>query len=921
MSLFNSLFAKEKKTDANNGKEDVTQNLDLSGLKYFEKKEQLKHIKKLESIVNKIKACEDIVSNESKPLNDDEAEEYFKNKTTEFKERVAKGESLDDILPEAFAIVRVASARILNMRHYDVQLMGGIVLHQGRVAEMQTGEGKTLVATLPAYLNALAGKGVHVVTVNEYLAKRDAEWMGKLYNYLGLTVGCVYRDMSKEERKRAYECDITYATNSEIGFDYLRDNMEVESKNRVQRGHSFVIVDEVDSILIDEARTPLIISGSSGEVSDLYVNVNRFVKRLREGDYELEEKDNRAYLTEDGLDKAETYFNMSDKSDYEQTQIRTHINTALRANFLMHANKDYIVENGEIVIVDEFTGRKMVGRRYSEGLHQAIEAKENVKIKKESVTIASITFQNYFRMYRKLSGMTGTAYTEEAEFRGIYNLDVVKIPSNKPVVRVDEPDKIYAYRNEKIEAVIEDIKECYEYGQPVLVGTTSVEASEELSIKLRKMGIKHNVLNAKLHAEEAEIIAQAGRLNAVTIATNMAGRGTDILLGGNPENLAKAQMRKKGYSLDLIKIATAKNPVEEEEQEEARRTYKELYKKFVGECAEERAKVLEKGGLRVIGTERHEARRIDNQLRGRSGRQGDKGSSCFYLSCEDDIARLFGGEKLQSAVAMGGGNIQMGLLSRLIEAAQKRCEENNYAIRKRVLEYDDVMNKQRQLIYTERNEVLDGKDVHDQILKYFKPIVEEIVYKYLDAEGEVTDERIALFNRDLEDNILERGTNLITREVYENKSDEKIEEYVYDTLVEQYEAKIKRADEENISFKETERNVLLRQVDKNWMQHIANMDQLRKSIGLRALAQRDPVIEYRREGMDMFDQMIENIQETTARILAKIDIEAVIERKNLLLQHIQRHVTVRNTNENKTVGRNDPCPCGSGKKYKNCCGK
>ena len=921
MSLFNSLFAKEKKTDANNGKEDVTQNLDLSGLKYFEKKEQLKHIKKLESIVNKINACEEVVLHQTAPFNIDEAEEYFKNKTAEFKKRVAKGESLDDILPEAFAIVRVASARILNMRHYDVQLMGGIVLHQGRVAEMQTGEGKTLVATLPAYLNALAGKGVHVVTVNEYLAKRDAEWMGKLYNYLGLTVGCVYRDMSKEERKRAYECDITYATNSEIGFDYLRDNMEVESKNRVQRGHSFVIVDEVDSILIDEARTPLIISGSSGEVSDLYVNVNRFVKRLREGDYELEEKDNRAYLTEDGLDKAETYFNMSDKSDYEQTQIRTHINTALRANFLMHANKDYIVENGEIVIVDEFTGRKMVGRRYSEGLHQAIEAKENVKIKKESVTIASITFQNYFRMYRKLSGMTGTAYTEEAEFRGIYNLDVVKIPSNKPVVRVDEPDKIYAYRNEKIEAVIEDIKECYEYGQPVLVGTTSVEASEELSIKLRKMGIKHNVLNAKLHAEEAEIIAQAGRLNAVTIATNMAGRGTDILLGGNPENLAKAQMRKKGYSQDLIKIATAKNPIEEEEQEEARNTYKELYKKFVGECAEERAKVLEKGGLRVIGTERHEARRIDNQLRGRSGRQGDKGSSCFYLSCEDDIARLFGGEKLQSAVAMGGGNIQMGLLSRLIEAAQKRCEENNYAIRKRVLEYDDVMNKQRQLIYTERNEVLDGKDVHDQILKYFKPIVEEIVYKYLDAEGEVTDERIALFNRDLEDNILERGTNLITREVYENKSDEKIEEYVYDTLVEQYEAKIKRADEENISFKETERNVLLRQVDKNWMQHIANMDQLRKSIGLRALAQRDPVIEYRREGMDMFDQMIENIQETTARILAKIDIEAVIERKNLLLQHIQRHVTVRNTDENKTVGRNDPCPCGSGKKYKNCCGK
>ena len=908
MGFFNSLFTKERKDNDNK-----TNNGDLDGLKLFERQEQIKHRKKLESIADKIESLEP----DFEKLSDDE----LKGKTAEFKERIAKGEKLDDLLPEAFAVVREAGKRVLNMRHYKVQLMGGIVLHQGRIAEMQTGEGKTLVATLPAYLNALAGKGVHIVTVNEYLAKRDAEWMGKIYRFLGLTVGCVYRDMRKEERKRAYQCDITYATNSEIGFDYLRDNMEVELENIVQRGHHFAIVDEVDSILIDEARTPLIISGSAGKVSDEYVKVDRFVKRLRDDDYEINEKDNHAFLTEEGIDKAESYFNMDNLDEMERTQIRTHINTALRANYLMHANKDYIVENGEIVIVDEFTGRKMIGRRYSEGLHQAIEAKENVKIKQESVTIATITFQNYFRMYHKLSGMTGTAYTEEAEFRGIYNLDVVKIPSNKEVVRIDEPDKVYAKREDKIEAVIEDVKACYEYGQPVLVGTTSVEASEELSIKLRKLGIKHNVLNAKLHAEEAEVIAQAGRLGAVTIATNMAGRGTDILLGGNAENFAKNQMKREGFAPELIEVATAFYQIDDAEQIKARERYTVLLAEHKEACAKEKEEVLEKGGLRVIGTERHEARRIDNQLRGRSGRQGDKGSSCFYLSCEDDIARLFGGDKLKSAVELSGGNIQMGLLSRLIETAQKRCEENNYAVRKRVLEYDDVMNKQRQLIYTERNEVLAGKDVHEQILKYFEPLVAEIVYKYLDAEGEVTDERIELFNRDLEDNLLARGTNLITHEVYENKSDEKIEEYVYDTLVEQYENKIKRAEEEGIHFKGTERNMLLRQVDRHWMQHIAAMDQLRKGIGLRAIAQRDPVIEYRREGMDMFDQMIDNIQETTAKNLIKIDIEAVIERKNMFVQQMQRHVTVRNTDANKTVGRNDPCPCGSGRKYKNCCGK
>ena len=880
---------------------------------FFFKREQNKHRKKLEVIADKIEALEPAFS----VLSDDE----LKNKTVEFKERLANGEKLDDLLPEAFATVREAGKRVLNMRHYKVQLMGGIVLHQGRIAEMQTGEGKTLVATLPAYLNALTGNGVHIVTVNEYLAKRDAEWMGKIYKFLGLTVGCVYREMTKEARKQAYACDITYATNSEIGFDYLRDNMEVEKDHVVQRGHAFAIVDEVDSILIDEARTPLIISGSAGRVGDEYVKADRFVKSLREGDYELNEKDNHAILTEDGTDKADRYFDMDNVAPEMQAQIRTHINTALRANFLMHANKDYIVENGEIVIVDEFTGRKMVGRRYSEGLHQAIEAKENVKIKRESVTIATITFQNYFRMYKKLSGMTGTAITEEAEFRGIYNLDVVQIPSNKEVVRIDEPDKVYAHREDKIEAVIEDIKECYEYGQPVLVGTTSVEASEELSKKLRKIGITHNVLNAKLHAEEAQVIAQAGKLKAVTIATNMAGRGTDILLGGNPEFIAREKMKREGFAPELIEVATAFNALTEEEEIKARERYTELLAVAREQTAKEKEEVLEKGGLRVIGTERHEARRIDNQLRGRSGRQGDKGSSCFYLSCEDDIARLFGGDRLKATVEMGGGNIQMGLLSKLIETAQKRCEENNYAVRKRVLEYDDVMNKQRQLIYTERNEVLAGKDVHEQILKYFEPIVADIVYKYLDAEGEVTDERIEAFNRELEDTILAKGTNLISHKVYEDKSDDKIEEYVYDTLVEQYEAKIKRAEEEGINFRATERNALLRQVDRHWMDHIAAMDQLRKGIGLRALAQRDPVIEYRREGMDMFDNMIEDIQNRTATMLAKLDVDAIIERKNLYIQEMKRHVTIRNTSPTKTIGRNDPCPCGSGRKYKNCCGK
>lgn len=879
-------------------------------LDFLFKNEKAKQLKKLEKIADKV----DALAEKYSAFTDEE----LKAETPRLKALLAEGATTDDILPEAFAVVREAGARVLNMRHFRVQIIGGIALHQGRIAEMQTGEGKTLVATLPAYLNALTGKGVHVVTVNEYLASRDAEWMGKIYRFLGLSVGVIVRDMSHEDRKRAYSADITYGTNNEFGFDYLRDNMEVELERKVQRGHEFAIVDEVDSILIDEARTPLIISGSGSESSELYVTADRFVKTLKEDDVILEEKDNHVFLSESGIEKAERYFRIANLGDGENAELSSRINSALRANYLMHGDKDYIVENGEIVIVDEFTGRKMVGRRYSEGLHQAIEAKEGVRIRKESVTIATITFQNYFRMYKKLSGMTGTAVTEEAEFQGIYSLDVMPIPSNMPVIRNDEPDKIFATKADKLTAVVEDILDCSARRQPVLVGTTSVQASEELSTILRKKGVKHNVLNAKLHAEEALVIAQAGRVGAVTIATNMAGRGTDILLGGNPEFMAKKAMEKEGFSSELIEVATAFNTLTDEEEIKARERFKALLSSFRQETLKEKQEVIALGGLRVIGTERHEARRIDNQLRGRSGRQGDPGSSCFYISCEDDIARLFGGDKIKALIAYGGGAMQIGALSKAIESAQKRCEENNYAIRKNVLNYDDVMNKQRQLIYEQRDEVLAGKDVHEQILKYFEPIVENICYGFLDKEEEVD---IKAFNTALEQKLLNAGTDIITQDIVENMATEKVVELVYSTACEQYEAKIVRAKEEQIDFRATERNMLLRQVDKHWMRQIEAMDALRKGIGLRGLGQRDPVMEYRREGFEMFDAMVEDIQEKTATLLAKADIEMIIERKNIYLARMQNRITVRNTDPNRTVGRNDPCPCGSGKKYKNCCGR
>ena len=875
-----------------------------------EKKRQLK---KLEVTADKIEK----LSDKYKAMSDEE----LSSQTAALKARYAAGETLDELLPDAFAVVREAGARVLNMRHFHVQLLGGIVLHQGRIAEMQTGEGKTLVATLPAYLNALSGKGVHIVTVNDYLAKRDAEWMGKIYKFLGMSVGVVTQGMSNAERKAAYAADITYATNNEIGFDYLRDNMVTEREKAVQRGHEFAIVDEVDSILIDEARTPLIISAMAGESGELYVQTDRFVKSL-DGDEDVikDEKDNHVYLSEQGVEKAERYFRIDNLGDAENAELSMRINSALRANYLMHLNKDYIVENGEIIIVDEFTGRKMSGRRYSDGLHQAIEAKEQVAIRKENKTIATITFQNFFRLYKKLSGMTGTAMTEEAEFRGIYELDVVPIPPNLKVVRVDEADKIFRTKAEKYAAVIEDVREAHEKGQPVLVGTTNVAASEELSDLLRKERIPHNVLNAKHHTEEAAIIAQAGREGAVTIATNMAGRGTDILLGGNPEFMAKQKMEKEGFTPELIETASAFNAVSAEEEVNARARYNELIAEFKKETDAAKEKVRELGGLRVIGTERHEARRIDNQLRGRSGRQGDPGSSCFYLSFEDDLLRIFGGDRLKGL--MGEGQmLQVSILSRQIEVAQRRCEENNYAIRKHVLNYDDVMNKQRQLIYAERNAVLDGKDVHEQILKYFEPLALSIVGTFVNYDESEEEVDIASFNSALELKLLEKGTGLITPELLTELSEEKIEELVLETTIKQYEAKMKKAEENRIDFKRTERNVLLNQVDRQWMNHISNMDALRKGIGLRGYGQKDPVMEYRREGFEMFDAMIETIQDNTAMILAKLDVDAAIERINLYTREQQRRVTVVNTEKKKQPGRNDPCPCGSGKKYKNCCGR
>ena len=897
-----------------------------------------KEVGRVMPIVEKINSLEPTVEK----LTDAE----LRAKTDEFKSRLQKGETLDDILPEAFATVREASKRVLGMRHFDVQLIGGIILHQGRIAEMKTGEGKTLVATLPVYLNALTGKGVHVVTVNDYLAKRDSEWMGKLYKFLGLTVGLVISGMTPKQKKEAYAADITYGTNNEYGFDYLRDNMVIRKEEMVQRELNYAIVDEIDSILIDEARTPLIISGTAAESSDLYSKADDFVKRLKaktiieedtkdldqaedneKYDYVIDLKAKSATLTEKGTKKAEEYFKLENLNDIENSDIVHYINKALHAHGIMKKDIDYIVKDGEVLIVDEFTGRIMYGRRYSDGLHQAIEAKEHVKIANESKTLATITFQNYFRMYNKLSGMTGTAMTEEAEFREIYNLDVISIPTNKPMIRQDLNDIIYKNEKAKFRAVVEDIRKSHEKGQPVLVGTVSIENSEKLSNILKREGIKHEVLNAKYHEKEAEIIAQAGKYGAVTIATNMAGRGTDIMLGGNSEFLAKQEMRKQGYSDELIEQANAHNETEDEEILKARETFNKYQNKFEEEIKEEKEKVLAAGGLKIIGTERHESRRIDNQLRGRSGRQGDPGESRFYIALDDDLMKIFGGDMITSVYntlkADENMPIEMGLLSKTVENAQKRVEGQHFSIRKHVLQYDDVMNTQREIIYSQRREVLDGKDLKEKIQKMMHSVIEEIILTHeteegLDKEGVKTEVKAIL---DIELNDVNDNTQELIEELY-NK------------VIENYTAKEKEIGEQTL--RELERVVMLKVVDQKWMDHIDAMDELKDGIGLRAYGQKDPVALYKLEGFDMFEQMTNDIKIDVVKILTHLQGPQKVERKQTVkitgegLKQ-DRETAVPNKsqnapntpvkNEGPQVGRNDQCPCGSGKKYKNCCGK
>ena len=877
-----------------------------------------RQIKKLKKTADKIEALSDKYRNMS--------DESLKGCTEEFKNLLASGSTLDDILPDAFAAVREAAERVLGLRPYYVQLLGGIALHQGRIAEMKTGEGKTLTEALPAYLNALTGKGVHIVTVNDYLAGRDQEWIGKIFRFMNLSVGVIAPEMPFAKKKEAYAADITYGTNNEFGFDYLRDNMVVSKDKMVQRGHNFAIVDEVDSILIDEARTPLIISGKGGKSSENYIIANRFARSLHEGlDFVIEEKEKSVSLTEDGIAKAEKYYKVDNLSDVDNTELNHYIRQALKANYIMKKDADYIVSDGEVLIVDEFTGRIMIGRRYNEGLHQAIEAKENVRIRDENKTLATITFQNYFRLYKKLSGMTGTAKTEEQEFTGIYDLDVVVIPTNLPMIRRDENDQIYTTVQGKNKAILQDIEECHKTGQPVLVGTVTVEKSEELSKLLGRKGIPHNVLNAKNHKKEAEIIAQAGRKGAVTIATNMAGRGTDIMLGGNPEYMAKSKMEKDGYPSDIIEAATSFAKTEDEEVLRAKAEYDRHYKAFKEITDKEKEEVVALGGLRIIGTERHESRRIDNQLRGRSGRQGDPGSSVFYISLEDDIARIFGGDKLKSVTEWlkveEDMPISNKIISNQIEKAQKMVESRNYSVRKHVLSYDNVMNKQREIIYGERNKVLTGVDVHDQILKMIDPLAEEIIGYYADYKEDYNAWDYEDFNKSLEQRLLPAGSNLMTPELAGCFDVYKLKEAVVKLATESYEQKIAKAKEDGFDFSECERVFLLKNVDKQWMDHIDAMDQLRKGIGLRAYGQRDPVIAYQQEGFEMFDEMVKRIQRDTVVQLMKVEVVKQDEGASKMKIGQQAAAKKAPAVSGKGVGRNDPCPCGSGKKYKNCCGR
>ena len=906
-----------------------------------------KEVKRIMPIVNKINSLEP----EMEKLTDHE----LKEKTQYLKKELENGKTLDDILPEVFAVVREASKRTLGMRHFDVQLIGGIILHQGRIAEMKTGEGKTLVATLPVYLNALEGKGVHVITVNDYLAKRDSEWMGKLYKFLGLSVGLVIAGMDPQAKQKAYSADITYGTNNEFGFDYLRDNMVIYKNQLVQRGLHYAIVDEIDSILVDEARTPLIISGRANESSDLYKKANDFVRKLEvkviveedvkdfeqaedneNYDYIVDLKAKSASLTQKGTKKAEEFFGLENFNDLENSTLVHHVNQALRAHGVMKKDIDYIVKDGEVLIVDEFTGRIMYGRRYNNGLHQAIEAKEKVKIADESKTLATITFQNYFRMYDKLSGMTGTAMTEESEFEEIYNLDVVEIPTNKPMVRKDENDVIYKNENAKFRAVVEEVKESYEKGQPVLIGTVSIEKSEKLSKLLKEARIPHEVLNAKSHEKEAMIVAQAGKYGAVTIATNMAGRGTDIMLGGNSEYLAKEEMRKNKVPSNLIEEANTYYETDDQDILRAREQFNILVKKYDDQIKEEKQKVIDAGGLKIIGTERHESRRIDNQLRGRSGRQGDVGESKFFIGLDDDLMKIFGGDAITKVYNTLGADenipIAAKMISRAVENAQKKVEGRNFSIRKNVLKYDDVMNAQREIIYKQRREVLDGEDIHSNILNMINSIAEETVSMFIEGEDgksvnvESLNTEIAnIFGLDMSEYIKE----------HKNDSNSIIEE-----LQKQATQKYQEKEEEITSDKirELERVVMLKVVDEKWMNHIDSMDELKNGIGLRAYGQQDPVIKYRMEGMDMFEEMVANIKVDVVKILMNIrkqngDVKrqeaakitgAALEAINSVdggkkINTPEYSQTV--VNEGPKVGRNESCPCGSGKKYKNCCGK
>lgn len=939
-----------------------------------------RELKRIQPICNSVLALEDKYKGMS--------ESELKNQTNVLKERLKNGETTDDILPDAFAVCREASDRVLGMRHFPVQIIGGIVLHQGRIAEMKTGEGKTLVATLPAYLNGLTGEGVHIVTVNDYLARRDSEWMGKLYRYLGLTVGLIVHDQEGDERKKAYDADITYGTNNELGFDYLRDNMVVYKEGKVQRGHAYAIVDEVDSILIDEARTPLIISGKGDKSTDLYERADNFAKTLKcqrfaeidakedkeemykeEGiDYIVDEKAKSATLTQEGVKKAEKYFNIDNLTDPDNLTIQHHINQAIRAYGIMKRDIDYVVKDGEVIIVDEFTGRLMYGRRYNEGLHQAIEAKEGVKIENESKTLATITFQNYFRLYKKLSGMTGTAMTEEEEFREIYKLDVVEIPTNRPLQRQDLPDSIFKNEQGKFNAVIEDIIECHEKGQPVLVGTISIEKSEILSKMLKKRGIKHNVLNAKQHEREAEIVAQAGKKGAVTIATNMAGRGTDIMLGGNAEYMAKAEMRRMQIPEELIVEATGFADTDDEEIINARRVFSELNAKYKEEIKEEAEQVRKAGGLCIMGTERHESRRIDNQLRGRSGRQGDPGKSRFYLSTEDDLMRLFGGDRMETIMTRlntpDDMPIENKMLSNIIESSQQKVESRNFAIRKNVLQYDDVMNRQREIIYSQRDQVLDGNNIREEIIKMINQNIESTVKLYCDDNIERDKWNMDSLREYYMGWLIGENDLVYDLDELEDMEQKEVIDELQKKAAELYEENEKILPED--TMREMERVYLLKSVDTYWMQHIDDMENLKQGIRLRAYGQRDPVVEYRFEGFDMFDEMIAAIRENTAKLcltaprkIAEIqkrqaEMEAARReaekraenQKNAMQQNVQQpklnvifkreqvakptstsadgtdtaNRTVRKTAKQK-IGRNDPCPCGSGKKYKKCCGR